>query len=401
MVQGHPPSHAKPSQTGITVDLEAERIEPSKPGTDDTVAREEPDFAPEEPVTAPEDAATADAQLQPEPDAEEIAPPPTDQSQATRSQAAPQGSSLGAIAAGVFGGLVALFGAGSMQYAGYLPGIGPQAATTATAPATDYAADISALAARLDALPAASSGQTPVDLAPLEARIAALESSVAGLAAPGASASPEMLATIKALQDKIASLSSGLNTVSTGLSEAQQKLEAPKEEVNVARTIAASALKTSIDRGGAFVSELQTLSGVTPEDANLKQLETYAQAGVLSRADLAAAFPAVADSIFAAINAPAEGATLTDRLVSSAMSLVTVRPVGQVDGEGPEAVIARIEAYLQNGDLKAAEVEWNNLPEVGKTAGRDFKTRLDTRIAVESLMTAIMTDAVTVQKVQP
>ncbi len=394
MVQGHPPSHSKPSQTGMTIDLEAERIKPSEPETGDAVAAEEQDFASEEPTTAQSDAKTADGPGQPEPVREHpgtSAPKP----------AAAQGSSLGAISAGIFGGLVALAGAGSMQYAGYLPALGPQVATITSEPAADYAAGIAALTARLDALPAAAQSTAPVDLAPLEARIAALESSVAGLAASGTSGNTETQATIKGLEARIASLSSSLSSVSTGLSEAQQKLEAPKEEINVARTIAASALKTGIDRGGAFVSELQTLAGVTPDDPNLKKLETYAQAGVLSRAGLVAAFPSVADTIFAAINAPAEGASLTDRLVNSAMSLVTVRPVGQVDGDGPEAVMARIEANLQNGDLKAAEVEWNNLPDAGKAAGRDFKAKLDTRIIVESLMTAVMTDAVTVQKVQP
>jgi hypothetical protein len=394
MVQGNPPSHSKPSQSGITIDLEAERVEPVEPETGDAVAAEEQDFASEEPVTAAANATTQ------EPPQAETASQDAPSHGPAPSAPAQQASNLGAIAAGIFGGLVALAGAGSLQYAGYLPALGPQATTT-TQPATDYAADISALTARLDALPAASSGQAPVDLAPLEARIAALESSVAGLASSSTTSSPETLAAIKALQDKIASLSSGLNSVSTGLSDAQQKLDAPKEEVNVARTIAASALKTSIDRGGAFVSELQTLSGVTPDDPNLKQLETYAQTGVLSRADLVAAFPTVADTMFAAINAPAEGATLTDRLLNSAMSLVTVRPVGQVDGEGPDAIIARIEANLQNGDLQAATVEWNNLPELGKAAGSDFKKKLDTRIAVEKLMTDIMKDAVTMQKVQP
>ena len=46
-------------------------------------------------------------------------------------QSAPKGpGTSGLIAAGIFGGLVALLGAGAIQYAGYLPGSSaPQAAS--------------------------------------------------------------------------------------------------------------------------------------------------------------------------------------------------------------------------------------------------------------------------------
>jgi hypothetical protein len=74
--------------------------------------------------------------------------------------------------------------------------------------------------------------------------------------------------------------------------------------------------------------------------------------------------------------------------VSSAMSGIRVRPVGSVEGEAPEAVIARIEDKLNNGDLKGAALEWNGLPDTAKPAGEAFKAKLDQRLRVEAAIDA-------------
>ncbi len=53
-----------------------------------------------------------------------------------------------------------------------------------------------------------------------------------------------------------------------------------------------------------------------------------------------------------------------DRLWASASGvLVEARPVGMVEGEGADAISARIEAHLNAGDLSAAIAEWEKLPD--------------------------------------
>ena len=73
-------------------------------------------------------------------------------------------------------------------------------------------------------------------------------------------------------------------------------------------------------------------------------------------------------------------------LLSSALSVVKVRPVGNVEGDTPEAIIARIEDKLRNGDMKGAALEWNNLPDAGKAASAEFEKTLQARIKVEELV---------------
>src|SRR5690606_13463758 len=81
----------------------------------------------------------------------------------------PSASTL--VAAGIFGGIVALALAGSMQYAGYLP---------AAAPSQDSSADIQALRQEVEALrEAPASSPAPAPDPELASRLDALETAVA------------------------------------------------------------------------------------------------------------------------------------------------------------------------------------------------------------------------------
>ena len=68
--------------------------------------------------------------------------------------------------------------------------------------------------------------------------------------------------------------------------------------------------------------------------------------------------------------------------------------VGYVEGEGADAIVARIEANLTDGKLKAAASEWEKLPEAGKEAGAEFKASLDARIKVEDLVGSTLSKAI-------
>lgn len=162
----------------------------------------------------------------------------------------------------------------------------------------------------------------------------------------------------------------------------------------MARAIALSGLKTAIDRGGPFLSELDALKSVSPEDPAVAALTPLASNGVPSRSDLVRDFNQVADDILSAINQPEAGEGWTDRLLASARSLVKVRPVGNVEGETPEAIVARVENKLQNGDLKGAALEWETLPEAGKQASSDFATKLKNRIEAEERVSSALSQAV-------
>lgn len=427
-----PPRRAKAKQEPAIIDMEAtdaanEAIPATSPGdaisealtelpdavpVETPVAATGPDHAQElpnadEPKAAdeekPEDIGTAEA----------LAAEPVPETETEIPVAAPtvierkSGTSVtGAIAAGIFGGLVALAGAGSMQYAGYLPSLGaaPTAPAQPSAGTAAIEAELATLKSSIAALAARPAGAT-ADTSALEARLAALET-----AGPGApAAAPVDLAPVEAriaalegqltqLEGSVAGADEKQQSIQTNLIDRLQKVETDVNDTThrnaVARAIAASGLKAAIDRGGSFVSELETFAGVAADEPAVAGLTPYAQTGVPTRAALIASFPDAANAVLAVVNKPDPNEGVVDRLWSSALSLVKVRPVGHVEGDTPEAFIARAEEALKGGDLDAALAEWNRLPEEGRAAAPDFGKALAARIEVEKLVGATLKNAV-------
>lgn len=430
MVTEDPPRHSRSPDEPVTIEGTAERIpEPddnpavpegpsatpaeSMPGAEETVPEgmAESSPAPEEPAetpaenlsveteewAAPENAdaeSTLTAQDAVERDAEEAAeaaasqetprtftPDPAPTWTQNRTETAPppkQTSTAAMIASGIFGGLVALACAGAMQYAGYLPG---------SAPAEPVVADTSALSAEIDALRqqvAALPTQAPAPDPALEQRLGALEEKLA----PVQDALTKTQADLADATQAAQAAQSGSGDLASRLDAIEKKLQEPQNDGAVARTIAATALRAAIDRGGSFGVELDALASVSDASPAIEELRPLASGGVLSRAALLERFPDVAFAMIDAVNQPGPDSGIGQRLLSSAMSIVRVRDVGDVEGAGVEAITARIEDRLKKGDLKAAAAEWETLPEPARTAGAAFKSALDDRIRAEDLLSA-------------
>jgi hypothetical protein len=375
------PSRRKPSgEEPVTIDLEAVR---------EGTAEGKAEAAPEEPVAdeEPVSAQAAEPVGEAEPArAEPVAPPPK--------------SHAGAFAGGILGGLIALLGAGSLQYGGYLPALGPERGDDGAV--TALSGEVAALKTQVSeaAVPPAA-----VDLQPLEARLAALEEAKSAGAAP---ADPESVARLEgdvsrlsaelaALREAIARTTEAVSATESQLSDriaaTEQKLDEPRSDIEMARAVAASALKTAIDRGGPYLAELEALASVAPDDPAIAGLREHAAVGVASRADLVRDFNGTADRILDAVHQPEGDQGIFSRLMASAASAIRVRPVGSVEGDSPEAVVARIETKLQNGDFKGAQIEWQTLPEKGQAAAADYKRALDQRVAVEELIGGVVSGA--------
>ncbi|TBY83171.1 hypothetical protein E0H32_12330 [Rhizobium leguminosarum bv. viciae] len=408
MVSGNPPRHSKSADEPVTIDLDAQEFAAAA-DTEKPVDNE----------TGDADSTTGDVGLPPEtetashaeheekpvmdaPEEEPAAPEPS--FTPPPEQPAPKSTGTsGLIAAGIFGGLVALLGAGAIQYAGYLPGSSvPQTTSPETA---DLAGEIDGLKQAVANLAANPAGTDDGELAK---RVAALETT----AKAPAVAAPAESVNVEALNQKIAELTGQVDQlrstlaqsseqqttnradIAKRLEEAEKKLNEPREDVAVARAIAAAALKAAIDRGGPFLAELDTFAGVAPDDPAVADLRAFAQTGVPSRTELVGEVPDVATAIVEAVNQPDPNQSWSDRLMSSAKSLVTVRPVGNIEGESVEAIAARMEEKVKNGDLPGASAEWNSLPALGKQASAAFKQSLEARIRVEELVGGALSKAV-------
>lgn len=380
-----PTRHSKPNDEPRTIDLAAEEVKDTGPGeaegTDEDVS------------------AASAAEVAGDEPREAAAQPPQD-AIASTPQAPRSAGSLPLMAASLIGGVVALAGAAGLQYWGVLPSLAAENrnAESLKVLSTEVEGLKSSLASVANATPPA------VDLSPVNAKLAALEEKMANLPAPnGLSADADT--RLSALAAEVQSLRTALGDAKKSEDEAkaallmriealEKKSSEPRDDVEVAVAIASAGLKAAIDRGGPFSTELQALESIKPGDPVVAQLKAFAGKGVMSRSALLRDFPGIADVILAEIAGQQPDQSFSDRLWSSAASMIKVRPVGYVEGEGPDAVVARIEANLNDGKLKEAAAEWTKLPEAGQKAGADYKAALDARIRVEDLVGSTLSRAI-------
>ena len=225
-------------------------------------------------------------------------------------------------------------------------------------------------------------------LAGLDARIKAVETQVGSLGQGGGAE-----AEIAALNERIASLDAAVKsageaasaedgkiaTLEQSVSSLASKVEAQASQPKIALAIAASALKAAVDRGGAFAAELETFAAISPDAPELATLRAHAEKGVATRADIAAETDAAANAMIAAAKPVDPNAGIVERLVSSAESLVKVRPIGAVEGAGVPETVARMEVAVKQGDFAKALAEYETLPDAVKAAGADFAAKLKAR----------------------
>jgi len=409
MVPGKPPNHSKPNDEPVMIDLEPEKTAQDA-ATENMTERSHGEFGsssanevemPLEADKEPLREETQERSYDPDPEeprataAQQPDPAPSYSGQPPRRE----GATSGLIAAGIVGGLIALIGAGAIQYAGLLPG---------RSSPKDNSADITALNAEIDGL---KQSVAKLAVAPaakpdnaLASRVAALETTAASNGSTGVT-SGDADQKVASLSAEVEQLKSDLGKatqsqassdaeVGKRLDDAEKKLNQPSQESAVARAIAAAALKAAIDRGGPFRPELDTFANVAPDDPAVADLKNFAQTGVPSRADLIRQVTDVATAIVATTQNDNPNQSWTDRLMSSAQSLVQVRPVGNVSGDGIDAITARFEDKVKNGDLPGAVTEWNSLPDTAKSASAAFKQSLEARIRVEDLVSDALSKAI-------
>ena len=397
MASSGAPRHSKKNRTGVTIELAPEDV--TAVGDELVVKDLEAEEMQAEPASA-ETAPKGEDSVQP-PSPEPIKP-------------APPARGVSGLASGLAGGALALLAGAGLQWAGILPTFGSGAEIAA------LRQEIAALAEKPGAsaidpavIDALTSGQTALtqsfetlraDLSAasdaqksISGEVAALKLS-GGAAGGDPAAMAEVSSKIAALEAKLDGVSG--NDASAKLSEMQAQIAALQQSAgnqtgasNVAQAIAAAGLKAAIDRGGVFASELETFATVAPASPELEQLKNLAASGVPSKTELSAEFGSVADAMLAATQAVDPNASLFARLTASAKGLVRSRPVGAIEGDSPEALVARMEAAVGKGDLDAALAEAEKLPDAARAAGIDYIGKLTARRDTDALVTRALTSA--------
>jgi uroporphyrinogen-III synthase len=269
-------------------------------------------------------------------------------------------------------------------------------AKLAAAPDPDPAptVDLGPLQQRLDALdarveslaamPPPSSGGTgegnSETVNALRAQVAKVAQELAGIGENQATiaamtkANAELQQTVAALTSRLAALEENAGDV-----RAQRRQEA--------KVIALSQLAADLRQGGGYDDSLRAAQTLAAGDAELTAildpLAGQAAAGAPTLARLRQRFEQVAPEIVRAGIADAGGDWL-DKTANRLASLITIRRVGEVAGDSVEAVVARAESRLGNGDLAAAVDQLEALEGAPARAAEGWLAAARERLAAEA-----------------
>jgi len=192
----------------------------------------------------------------------------------------------------------------------------------------------------------------------------------------------------------LASFSTGLASLERDVqtfvkSEADRSANANANATQMLLALELANLKRAIDRGERFADELARAKQLGGFTLNFTALERYMNEGTATPQELAKSFRKVADAMLDAEAEPPD-ATLMDRLLSGARSIVRVRKAGHAaDDPSLEAIIGRMEAAVKDGRLADVLANAKKLPPKAALAGEDWVKKVEARQAVELAMAEV------------
>ncbi len=213
------------------------------------------------------------------------------------------------------------------------------------------------------------------DIAAIDAKLKALAN-----AELGSGDASQLVPEIAGLDDRLGKLESMLPALA-------DQVDKDAEDARTATlAIAFANLRTAVNEGRPYATELATLAALSPGNGELGPLTDYGDEGIPTIAQLKVSFEAARDAALAA-SAPEATASLADRLMASAESLVKVRRIdAEAEGDTPDAVLARAAAKLDQGDLAAAVKEVETLKGAPHEAFAGWLDQAKARLSAEATL---------------
>ncbi len=247
-----------------------------------------------------------------------------------------------------------------------------------------------ALADRVDALTSRTEGLARTDdeaVVALAARVDALAQQVETAAGePGDTASADQIASlseqINGLQQSISALRNALQEV-----RAQGQQSAARAR-GAALAVAVNLLRQAVDGGDAYAAQLEAVRSLSREPLEAGALAAAAENGVPTLRELRGSFPQYANRALDAVGATGDD-SIIGQIVESARSVVNVRPVGEIEGDTPSAIIARMENRLEAGDLPGVVAQSDGLTGAAAVQLVPWLEQVKTRIDAEKELDAL------------
>lgn len=122
-------------------------------------------------------------------------------------------------------------------------------------------------------------------------------------------------------------------------------------------------------------------------------LAVDAERGAPSRWALAASFPDYAARAASAARAPGDGAGVMARVTYALSRVVALRRVGDVPGSGSDAILARAERQVEDGDIVAALATLETLSPNAQDALGPWRDRAERRAKIDREVSRLRSQA--------
>jgi len=247
----------------------------------------------------------------------------------------------------------------------------------------------------------APAGVDPRAIDQLTSRVARVESAVAAPrpAATDSAAAGRLTAAenaLKSLADNVAALTRSNEELTAALRTSQSRIDALNSTVNelqkvahassvgndraVRLAVAASALRSAVERGDPYAAELAVARPLTTEPAALVPLEPFAATGLPNEAALARELSALIQPMLQASSPPpAQGSGFFDRLQANAERLVRIRPVDEARSDTAPPALAGIASLAARSNVAGAAADIGKLPEATRAAVQPWLAKVQAR----------------------
>lgn len=162
-----------------------------------------------------------------------------------------------------------------------------------------------------------------------------------------------------------------------------------------AAALAVSTLADAADGSRPFAEELAGLQRLLPGSSSLRALEPLARLGAPTRAGLALQFSNLAGRAASAARNPGADADLFARIRYALSSIVSIRHVGSIKGSTPDAILARAQALLDEGDVEGAVAALGALPDPSREVLAPWFAAANRRIEIDRHVGSVRADALT------
>lgn len=234
----------------------------------------------------------------------------------------------------------------------------------------DLKRDLATLARRAEERPAAAPGASAdtlqQSLDPLRSKLAEIDPLKA------------KAAELDALKARVAEMEARLGVVAKAQNEAETDSKAS------ALAVAFYGLRRTAADGRPYAAELKSVATLSPVPLDLSALQGRGEQGVRNLAQLQAGFGAAANAAIDAEDRPT--GSFLSQTWAKAKNLVRVRRTGEVAGSGTQEVLARIEARLKAGDLRAAASEGEQLKGDAATAFKPWLDEARARLIMDEVL---------------